>query len=160
MLKYAIDYEGPIALRYPRGEAYDGLQEFRAPVVYGKSELLYDECGLALVAVGSMVKTALQVREMLKGIVNGRFVKPVDEEMLQYLAADHSMIVTMEENVKSGGFGEKVLEYYNETGADVQVLQIALPDDYIEHGNVDVLKQETCIDAESIFKRIVARYQA
>lgn len=57
MLKYAIDYEGPIALRYPRGEAYDGLQEFRAPVVYGKSELLYDECGLALVAVGSMVKT-------------------------------------------------------------------------------------------------------
>lgn len=166
MLKYAIDYEGPIALRYPRGEAYDGLQEFRAPVVYGKSELLYDECGLALVAVGSMVKTALQVREMLKGIgysctiVNGRFVKPVDEEMLQYLAADHSMIVTMEENVKSGGFGEKVLEYYNETGADVQVLQIALPDDYIEHGNVDVLKQETCIDAESIFKQIVARYQA
>lgn len=166
MLKYAIDYEGPIALRYPRGEAYDGLQEFRAPVVYGKSELLYDECGLALVAVGSMVKTALQVREMLKGIgysctiVNGRFVKPVDEEMLHYLATDHSMIVTMEENVKSGGFGEKVLEYYNETGADVQVLQIALPDDYIEHGNVDVLKQETCIDAESIFKRIVARYQA
>lgn len=166
MLKYAIDYEGPIALRYPRGEAYDGLQEFRAPVVYGKSELLYDECGLALVAVGRMVKTALQVREMLKGIgysctiVNGRFVKPVDEEMLQYLAADHSMIVTMEENVKSGGFGEKVLEYYNETGADVQVLQIALPDDYIEHGNVDVLKQETCIDAESIFKQIVARYQA
>ena len=166
MLKYAIDYEGPIALRYPRGEAYDGLQEFRAPVVYGKSEMLYDECGLALVAVGSMVKTALQVREMLKGIgysctiVNGRFVKPVDEEMLHYLATDHSMIVTMEENVKSGGFGEKVLEYYNETGADVQVLQIALPDDYIEHGNVDVLKQETCIDAESIFKQIVARYQA
>ena len=166
MLKYAIDYEGPIALRYQRGEAYDGLQEFRAPVVYGKSELLYDECGLALVAVGSMVKTALQVREMLKGIgysctiVNGRFVKPVDEEMLNYLATDHSMIVTMEENVKSGGFGEKVLEYYNETGADVQVLQIALPDDYIEHGNVDVLKQEACIDAESIFKQIVARYQA
>ncbi len=166
MLKYAIDYEGPIALRYPRGEAYDGLQEFRAPIVYGKSELLYDECGLALVAVGSMVKTALQVREMLKSIgysctvVNGRFVKPVDEEMLQYLAADHSMIVTMEENVKSGGFGEKVLEYYNETEADVYVLQIALPDDYIEHGNVDVLKKEACIDAESIFKQIVARYQA
>lgn len=166
MLKYAIDYEGPIALRYPRGEAYDGLQEFRAPIVYGKSELLYDECGLALVAVGSMVKTALQVREMLKSIgysctvVNGRFVKPVDEEMLQHLAADHSMIVTMEENVKSGGFGEKVLEYYNETEADVYVLQIALPDDYIEHGNVDVLKKEACIDAESIFKQIVARYQA
>ena len=171
---FAIDRAGLVG---SDGETHQGIFDLSylsaipnmclmAPVVYGKSELLYDECGLALVAVGSMVKTALQVREMLKGIgysctiVNGRFVKPVDEEMLQYLAADHSMIVTMEENVKSGGFGEKVLEYYNETGADVQVLQIALPDDYIEHGNVDVLKQETCIDAESIFKRIVARYQA
>lgn len=166
MLKYAIQYNGPIALRYPRGEAYDGLQEFRAPVVYGKSERLYDECGLALVAVGSMVKTALQVREMLKEvgysctIVNARFVKPLDEAMLDDLAKDHTLVVTMEENVKNGGFGEKVLEYYNETGADLQVLQVALPDDYIEHGNVEVLKQEACIDAESVFKRIVAQYQA
>lgn len=164
MLKYAIDYDGPIALRYPRGEAWDGLQDFRAPVQYGKSEILYDETGLALVAVGSMVKTAMEVRSMMKEIgyhctiVNARFVKPVDEEMLASLAKDHSLIVTMEENVKSGGFGEKVLEYYNETGADVRVLQIALPDDYIEHGNVDVLKAEACIDAESVFKKIIARY--
>lgn len=164
MLKYAIDYEGPIALRYPRGEAYDGLQQFRAPVVYGKSELIYDECGIALVAVGSMVKTALEVREMLKEvgysctIVNARFVKPVDEEMLQYLAKDHSLIVTMEENVKNGGFGEKVLEYYNETEADLHVMQIALPDDYIEHGNVELLKKEACINAEAVFMKITARY--
>lgn len=164
MLKYAIYYDGPIALRYPRGEAYDGLQEYRAPVVYGKSELLYDEEGLALVAVGSMVVTALAVREMLKAVgyhctvVNARFVKPVDEEMLSYLAKDHRLIVTMEENVKNGGFGEKVLEYYNETAADTKVLQIALPDDYIEHGNVDLLKQEACIDAESVFKKIISQY--
>lgn len=165
MLKYAIDYQGPIALRYPRGEAYDGLETFRAPIAFGKSEILYDECSLALVAVGSMVKTAIAVRELLKEIgysctvVNARFVKPIDEEMLSYLAADHSMVVTMEENIKNGGFGEKVLEYYNETGAKVKVLQIALPDDYIEHGNVEVLKKEACIDAESIFKQIVAGYQ-
>lgn len=165
MLKYAIDYQGPIALRYPRGEAYDGLETFRAPIAFGKSEILYDECSLALVAVGSMVKTALAVRELLKEIgysctvVNARFVKPIDEEMLSYLAEDHSMVVTMEENIKNGGFGEKVLEYYNETGAEVKVLQIALPDDYIEHGNVEVLKKEACIDAESIFKQIVAGYQ-
>lgn len=161
MLKYAIAYDGPIALRYPRGEAYDGLQEFRAPIVLGKSEIIYDEGKIALVAVGSMVKTALAVRELLKElgysctIVNARFVKPVDEEMLDYLAKDHSLIVTMEENVKNGGFGEKVLEYYNEVSADVRVIQIALPDDYIEHGNVDVLKAEACVDAESIFKRII-----
>lgn len=164
MLKYAIYYDGPIALRYPRGEAYDELKEYRAPIVFGKSEILYDEDGLALVAVGSMVQTALAVREMLKEIgyqctvVNARFVKPIDEEMLAYLAKDHRMVVTMEENVKSGGFGEKVLEYYNETRTDIQVLQAALPDDYIEHGNVNVLREETCIDAESVFKRIVAQY--
>lgn len=165
MLKYAIAYEdGPISLRYPRGEAYDGLEEFRAPIVKGKSEILYDECKLALVAVGSMVKTAIQVRELLKElgysctIVNARFVKPVDEEMLDYLAKDHQLVVTMEENVRSGGFGEKVMEYYNDIHAEVQVMQVALPDDYIEHGNVDLLKEEACIDAESVFKRIVAQH--
>lgn len=164
MLKYAIDYNGPIALRYPRGEAYDGLADFRAPIVYGKSEVLYDECGLALVAVGSMVKTALEVRELLKTlgysctVVNARFVKPVDEELLHTLAQDHTLIVTMEENVRNGGFGEKVIEYYNDTRSSVEVLQVALPDEYIEHGNVEVLKAEACIDAESVFKKIVARY--
>ncbi|MCD8348453.1 MAG: 1-deoxy-D-xylulose-5-phosphate synthase [Lachnospiraceae bacterium] len=164
MLKYAIAYEGPIALRYPRGEAFDGLEDFRAPIVYGKSEIIYDESSLALVAVGSMVKTALEVRKLLKAlgygctIVNARFVKPIDEEMLAYLANDHRMIVTMEENVRSGGFGEKVLEYYSDTCSNVRVMQIALPDDYIEHGNVELLKSETCIDAESIFKKIVAEY--
>ncbi len=165
MLKFAIGYDGPIALRYPRGEAFDGLREARPPIVLGKSEILYDEDGLALVAVGSMVQTALAVREMLKDlgyqctVVNARFVKPIDEETLAYLANDHRLIVTMEENVKSGGFGEKALEYYNETGTDVQLMQVALPDDYIEHGNVNVLREETCIDAESIFKRIIARYR-
>ncbi|MDY3250898.1 MAG: 1-deoxy-D-xylulose-5-phosphate synthase, partial [Candidatus Choladocola sp.] len=164
MLKYAIDYDGPIALRYPRGEAYEGLQDFRAPIVFGKSEILYDECRLALVAVGSMVRTAVEVREKMKElgysctVVNARFAKPVDEEMLQYLAEDHDLIVTMEENVRNGGFGEKVLEYYNDTGAEVDVLQIALPDEYIEHGNVDVLKDEACIDADSIFKRIISQH--
>ncbi|MCD7818494.1 MAG: 1-deoxy-D-xylulose-5-phosphate synthase, partial [Lachnospiraceae bacterium] len=164
MLKYAIAYNGPIALRYPRGEAYDGLQNFRDPIVYGKAEVIYDECSLALVAVGSMVKTALEVRALLKTlgygctIVNARFVKPIDEDMLAYLAKDHRMIVTMEENVRSGGFGEKVLEYYSDTQADVRVMQIALPDDYIEHGNVEILKSEACIDAESIFKKIVSEY--
>ncbi len=166
MLKFAIGREdGPTAIRYPRGEAYDGLQEFRDPIVYGKGEILYDECSLALVAVGSMVKTAMEVRKLLSTVgygctvVNARFVKPIDEELLEYLAKDHTLIVTMEENVRSGGFGEKVLEYYSDTHAGLQVLQIALPDDYIEHGNVEVLKRETCIDAESIFKRIVAMYR-
>lgn len=162
MMKFAVSYDGPIALRYPRGEAYDGLIEHRAPVVYGKSELLYDEERIALVAVGSMVKTAHEVRQNLKRkgfectLINARFVKPLDEGRLLELTKEHKLIVTLEENVLDGGFGEHVSEFYEEIGSDVQVLNIALPDAYVEHGNVEVLKQECGIDAETIEKKIIA----
>jgi 1-deoxy-D-xylulose-5-phosphate synthase len=164
MMRFAVSYDGPIALRYPRGEAYEGLQEFRAPIVYGKSEVLYDEEGILLLAVGSMVKVADEVRRDLKklgypcSLVNMRFVKPLDEEMLLSMEKDHSLIVTMEENVASGGMGEHVMEYLNDIGSHARVIHVTLPDDYIEHGNVDILKKEVCIDPESIEKRIVAEY--
>ena len=164
MMKFAVDYTGPIALRYPRGEAYDGMQEFRAPVVYGKSEVLYDEEGILLLAVGSMVKVADELRRHLKELgypctlVNARFVKPIDEDMLLEMEKEHKLIVTMEENVKCGGFGEHVLDFLSEIGSRARVIQVALPDDYIEHGNVDILRKEAGIDADSIEKRIVAEY--
>ena len=102
MLKFAVGFDGPLALRYPRGEAYDGLKEFRSPIAYGKSELLYEEEDIAILAVGSMVKTAEQVRRRLKEIgysctlVNARFVKPVDTDMITELSKDHRLLVTME----------------------------------------------------------------
>ena len=142
MMKFAVNYDGPIAIRYPRGEAYDGLQEFRAPIVYGKSEVIYDEEDIVLLAVGSMVKTAETVRHELRErgfsctLVNARFVKPVDKDLILTLSRDHRLFVTMEENVKYGGFGEHVLDYLNEIGSEASVLNISLPDDYIEHGNV------------------------
>ena len=164
MMKFAISHNGPIAIRYPRGEAYDGLERFRMPIEYGKSEVIYDETEIALVAVGSMVKTAVEVRSRLRemgyacSLVNARFVKPLDEEMLRNLEKEHKLIVTMEENVKQGGFGEAVLDYLNETGSKIRSMIVSLPDDYVEHGNVDLLRKEVCIDAESIVKRIVAEY--
>ena len=153
-----------MAVRYPRGEAYEGLRDFRAPVVLGKSEVLYDECGIALLAAGSMVKTAVEVRSRLRDmgysctLINVRFVKPLDEELLAKTAREHQLLVTMEENVRSGGLGDRVLEYLNDIGSHVRVINVALPDDYVEHGNVEVLKKETCIDADSTVKRIVAEY--
>ncbi len=162
MMKFAVDYNGPIALRYPRGEAYDGLMEHRAPIVYGKSELLYDEEKIALVAVGSMVRTAHEVRQSLKRkgfectLINARFVKPLDEERLLELTKDHKLIVTLEENVLDGGFGERVSEFYEATNSEVSVMNIALPDAYVEHGNVEILKRECGIDAETIEKKIIA----
>ena len=164
MLKFAVDYDGPIALRYPRGEAYDGLQEFRAPVEYGRSEMIYEEADIALLAVGSMVKMAEKVRDVLKEtgysctLVNVRFVKPIDEELLEDLAKNHRLAVTMEENVRNGGFGDHVLEYVSDRELPLQVLNVALPDEYVEHGNVDLLYKEVGLDPELIAKRIITEY--
>lgn len=164
MMKFAINFEHPMAVRYPRGEAYDGLQEFRAPIVYGKSEVLYDEEEIALLAVGGMVKTAVEVRERLKEagyhctLVNARFVKPLDEALLNTLAKEHKLLVTMEENVLNGGFGEHVVQYLNQCNSRIKVINIAISDEYVEHGNVDILRKETGIDAESVEKRIIAEY--
>ena len=165
MLKFAINFQGPIALRYPRGEAFDGLREHREPIILGMGEWIYREKDIALVAVGSMVKTALAVREalQLKGyacsIINARFVKPIDTEILDEASQDHSLIVTMEENVASGGFGEKVRDYLDESGYQGELLTISIPDEYVEHGNVDILREEVGIDAYSIQCRIEEKLQ-
>jgi 1-deoxy-D-xylulose-5-phosphate synthase len=161
MMKFAITFNAPIALRYPRGEAYDGLKEYREPIVYGKGEWIYRESKIALVAVGSMVKTAVVVREMLKekgwqcSIVNARFVKPIDTDIIDEAVENHKLLVTMEENVASGGFGEKVRDYLDSKYYNTRLLKITIPDEYVEHGNVDILRQEVGIDAVSIVNKIL-----
>lgn len=164
MIKFAVGFGAPIAVRYPRGSAYDGLKDFRAPIAFGRSEILYEEEDIALLAVGSMVKTAVTVRRALKdmgyscSLVNARFVKPIDEEMVREMAQSHKLLVTMEENVESGGFGEKVRECLDELQTSCRLLSIAIPDEYVEHGNVSLLYQEVGIDADSVIKRIVTAY--
>ena len=165
MLKFAVAFEAPIAIRYPRGEAYDGLARFRAPVEYGKAEMLYEEEGIALLAVGSMVKTAEAVRLRLKEsglpctLVNARFVKPVDEEMIERLARGHRLIVTLEEDVASGGFGERVRTFADEKELPAQILSVTIPDEYVEHGNVELLKKEIGIDEDTVTKRILEAWE-
>ena len=162
MMKFAVGFGGPIAVRYPRGTAYDGLGEFRAPIEYGRAEWIYREKEIALFAVGSMVKTAEKVRDLLKeqghsaSLINARFIKPIDEGAVLEACDSHRLIVTMEENVACGGFGEKVLFCMNENHRDNGYLNISLPDAYIEHGNVELLKKEVGMDAESITERILA----
>ena len=163
MMKFAVKFGAPIAVRYPRGEAYDGLAEYREPIVYGKSEMIFEEDTIALMAVGSMVKTAVTVRERLKEmgysvtLVNGRFVKPIDTDMIEQLSKNHELLVTMEENVESGGFGEKVRTYVDERKWEMGVLSICVPDEYVEHGNVEILRKEIGIDADTIVNRIVEK---
>ncbi len=163
MLKYAVVFGGPIAIRYPRGEAYDGLKEYREPIVCGRAEWIYRERDIALFAVGSMVKTAERVREKLKAegmqvsLVNARFVKPIDEEAVREACREHRLIVTLEENVSAGGYGEKVLRLLSGEQMAADYLQVALPDAYIEHGNVEKLKSEIGLDPDSICQSIRER---
>ncbi len=164
MLRFAFEYDGPIALRYPRGSAYDEWKEFRAPIRLGKSEIIYDETEIALLAYGSMIPVAREVREQLKdrhyqcSLINARFAKPLDEELLLSLSADHKLLVTFEENVITGGFGQQVTQYLTDTGQPIRVLQIAIPDQFVEQGTVEQLYHEVGLDTESILKRILVEY--
>ena len=158
-LEFAVcHYDGPIAIRYPRGQAYRGLKEFAQPIEYGKGEMLYEGSRIALLAVGSMVSTAQHVREKLKDVgfdctlANGRFIKPVDYELADRLAAAHELLVVLEENVLQGGYGLQVKAYVQERYPQVKVLNIALPDAYVEHGNVSVLREELGIDSDSVIR--------
>lgn len=164
MLRFAFAYDGPVAIRYPRGTAYDEMKEFRAPVELGKSEILYDETEIALLAYGSMMPVAQAVREELKdrhyqcSLINARFAKPLDEQLLLSLAEDHKLLVTLEENVITGGFGQQVTQYLTDTGQSIRVLQIAIPDQFVEQGSVATLHREVGLDAASIVKRILVEY--
>ena len=164
MLRFALDYEGPVAIRYPRGTAFDGAQEYRAPVSYGKSEMILREEGIALLSVGHMFEEALKVREILKEkglnctLVNARFVKPLDKDMLEQFAKDHSLFVTIEENVITGGFGEQVMDYVSSAKLDVHVRNIGISDDYVEHGNVEILRKEVGLDCDTIVKQAISDY--
>ena len=165
MLRFAIGYTGgPVAIRYPRGTAYDGYKMFRQRVRYGQAEIIFDEEDIAIISVGHMFETAANVRERLKeaglnaSLVNARFVKPLDEECVASLAKEHILLVTIEENVKSGGFGERVLDYVSRMELACKVVTITLPDDYIEHGSVDMLRKEVMLDEESIYKKILTVY--
>lgn len=163
-LEFAVSFGGPFAIRYPRGEAYRGLKEFNAPVEYGRGEMLYEEKDIALLAVGSMVSTGEHVREKLKSegwsctLANGRFVKPFDEELVDRLAKNHWLIVTMEENVLQGGYGLMVTRYIHEHYPHVKMMNIAIPDGYVEHGNVSLLRKGLGIDSDSVIWRMKKEY--
>ena len=161
MLEFARNYDGPIAIRYPRGAAYTGLSEFQSPIVYGKSEMIHEESEIALVAVGSMVETAAEARDFLKergfevSLINARFISPLDEDMLHEVAKNHRILVTLEENVKHGGFGESVSVFLQEHGyTSVTHINISLPNEYIEHGAPAILKIKAGIDAESVVSKV------
>lgn len=165
MIRFAVDHPGPVAVRYPRGAAYEGMREFRSPIQYGKSEVLYREREIAILFVGHMSSLAEEVYRELKdmgygcSLVNVRFVKPLDRELLQQLAEDHCLLVTIEENVLAGGFGSQVQGLISQENFKVRVCSIGIEDEYVEHGNVNVLRKETGLEKGTVVKRIMEEYQ-
>ena len=165
MLRFAVKHDGPIAVRYPRGTAYDGLQEYREPIVLGKSEVIHEEREIAIFSVGHMMEEAYKVWEALKSkgyscsLINSRFVKPMDEEVLRRMAKTHKLFVTIEEGVEAGGYGERVSSYVFKEELPVKVLVNAIPDRYVEQGNIARPRKEILLDADSMVEKIVNAYE-
>lgn len=163
-MEYAVEYDGPIAVKYSKGDAFYGLKEQQEPIVYGKSEVLFQGENVALIAVGNMVETAFEVYNALKEkgteitLVNARFVKPLDEELLRDLAANHKVVITLEEHMFQGGYGQAVSAFYMGSGiTDIKVQNLAIEDMFVEHGKVSELRKMLGIDTQSVM-RVVEEY--
>lgn len=160
MLAYGVRFDGPIAIKYPRGNACYRMKEFHAPLVYGKSEVMKQGTKVALIGVGSMMESVYETCLLLEEegyqptLVNARFLKPLDIELLEDLKQDHQLIVTVEENIASGGYGSAVTYWAGQQKDPVRILPISLPDLYLEHGSVAELKERYGLSPEKMAKRI------
>lgn len=159
-IRFAADFSAPLAIRYPKGKATGADEAEQTPIQFGKSEILFREKDIAILAVGSMVEKAMEVRERLKAegknvtLVNARFVKPIDEELIEDLLKDHTCLATMEENVITGGYGMAVLRYINCHNRKARVITIAIPNSYVEQGSRDEQLRDCGLDVDSMLRRL------
>ena len=159
-IAFAADFEAPMAIRYPKTDAVRVLKEYREPIKLGKSEWIRRGSRVALLAIGTMVETAMEVEELLAKdgidatVVNLRFAKPLDYEMLDEVLDYHRLIVTMEENVLSGGVGEHICRYVELHSTGVRFIACGIPDKFIHQGSIKELLEETGLDAQSIYQKI------
>ena len=165
MLKTAVDYDGPVSVRYPRGSGVGvEITEPMHSLPIGKAEVLREGKDVCLWAIGSMVQSALQVAEKLQeqgvsaGVVNMRFAKPLDKELLLAHAAQYGKIVTLEEGVLQGGVGSAVLETLNEAKIlqQCRVLTLGIPDEFVLHGDKKLLMKDLGLDVDAIVAKTIA----
>ncbi len=164
MLDFAVNkWNGPIAVRYPRGTAETVFSENKQPIEYGKAELIQKGEKIAILAEGHMMKAAADAAKLLEAdgyhpmLVNMRFIKPLDEAMLRKAAENCAHIVTVEDNLRRGGFGSKVMEFYGDKGIQADILNLAFPDKYIEQGTQAQLFERYGLDAAGIYESIKKR---
>ena len=163
MMKFALEYNGPIAMKYPRGSVYDGLSEYNAPIELGKSEMIYEGQDVVILAVGNIMEECEKAVQLLKsqgynpGLVNVRFIRPMDEEMLHVLSKKYSLIVTVEENQLIGGYGQMVSAFLHKNVCKNQLLTLGISDYFVGHATVNEQREEAGINADSIVKSIIDR---
>lgn len=160
MLDFCVNFDGPIAIKYPRGTAYYDLKEYKEKIVYGKSEIIKEGKKVAVLAIGSTVKTVKEALDLLEEeqinptFVNIRFIKPMDKELIRKLNETHEVLITVEENVKTGSFGQQVAQYLCEIGPKARLKTICLPDTFLEHGDAEKLKEVYGLSKEEIANKI------
>ncbi|MBZ4656353.1 MAG: deoxyxylulose-5-phosphate synthase [Thermoanaerobacter sp.] len=165
MVKLSRNLEFPVAIRYPRGKAGEFDITRECSIEFGKAELVTEGKEIAIFALGRMVGKVLEAKEILKVsdlqpfIVNLRFVKPLDEELILDISNKVKFIVTVEDNVIAGGVGSAILELLNSNGIYKPVLRLGFPDKFIEHGDVENLFKKYNLDAESIANTILQKYK-
>lgn len=161
MMRFAVNMKGPVALRYPRGAAFTGLAAYRAPLEYGRSEVIYSGSKVAVLAVGSMAETGekvcqgLKEREIEPVFVNVRFVKPLDTQLFLELSEVCDIFVTLEENTIKGGFGQQVAAWAQKEAPSLRVLIKGIPDCFVRQGRVEDLMKELKLDAQSILSSVL-----
>ena len=163
MMKFALEYNGPTAMKYPRSSVYDGLSEYNAPIELGKSEMIYEGQDVVILAVGNIMEECEKAVQLLKsqgynpGLVNVRFIRPMDEEMLHVLSKKYSLIVTVEENQLIGGYGQMVSAFLHKNVCKNQLLTLGISDYFVGHATVNEQREEAGINADSIVKSIIDR---
>ncbi len=159
-MEWAVDYDGPVAIKYSRGDAYYGLKEYQLPFEYGRSEVIYEGKDIAVIAVGDMVKEAEKLYNRCADdnrnitLINARYIKPLDTELIDRIAATHRYLIIMEDGIKHGGYGAAVEEYIAEKGYRINVYTAAIEDSFVRHGKVDELLKLSGIDCDSVYDRL------
>ncbi|MBQ8998787.1 MAG: 1-deoxy-D-xylulose-5-phosphate synthase, partial [Clostridium sp.] len=160
MLDLSLELNEPVAIRYPRGNTYYLNKGSYQPIKKGSFEIIDEGKETVVLAIGTMVKHALKAKEILlkdninPTIVNARFLKPIDEELLHSLLKSHKSVVTIEDNVKSGGFGSRINQFIIDNNYDNRIENISLPDEFIQHGDIDALYDIVGLSAIGIANKI------
>lgn len=160
MMEFANSFDGPVAIRYPRGSVSDIFSDIKNEISYGKAERIYDGEGTAILTIGASIEEGAQVYKLLKergenpSLINARFENPIDIGLIKELENKHEKLLTIEENISAGGFGMNVLRAVNENRINLKVINAALPDEYIQHGGVNKLKEVYGFTPEAIIEKL------